>query len=128
MIYLLQGHSHLISEKRKKADQLPGNSFANSRGRACDIAVLIVAPQRFYECCLSPPEIIKIILVLFPITYAHIKLISMYVCLPPYVFSCNLACFNQVWEKGTCQKQPVNTSQIEEGQSVNHDIETELVI
>lgn len=105
MIYLFQGHSHLISEKRKKADHLPGNSFGSCRGWASDIVILIVAPQRFYGCCLSPPERIKIILVLFPITYAHIKLISVYMCLPPYVFSSNLAYFNQVWEKDRCERQ-----------------------
>lgn len=54
MIYLLQGHSHLISEERKKADQFPGNAFGNCRGWACDIVVLIVAVQRFHGCCLSP--------------------------------------------------------------------------
>lgn len=39
MIYLFQGHSHLISEKRKKADHLPGNSFGSCRGWASDIVL-----------------------------------------------------------------------------------------
>lgn len=60
----------LISEERKKADQLPGNSFGNCRGWACDIVVLIVAVQRFYACCLSPPKRIE----------DYFSLVSYYIC------------------------------------------------
>lgn len=129
MIYLLQGHPHLISEERKKADQLPGNSFGNCRVWACDIVVLIVAVQRFYGCCLLPPKRVK----------DYFSLVSFHICsheanFSVYVFIHMFSLVTCLFKSSMTERQmskttnTVNTSQIEEGESVNNAIERELVI
>lgn len=118
MIHLLQGHSHLISEERKKADQLPGNSFGSYKGWACDIVLLIAAAQRFYRCCLSPPKR----------TEDYFRLVSYHICshkanFSIYVF---IPMFSVLFKSSMTERQmskttnTVNTSQIGE---VNNAVE-----